>query len=311
MASLLPGTRARSCAPCTTKRPAGSGTRSSRLALTQSLASTLSKTSVAAISRLAALVTSSRNRLWSGASAKCTVTSQRPSGRSNAAIAASPSKKIWVSTSTTRLAACSSPIAKEARWVAGVRFIGPQLAGGKYRPCLQASLPDSGRIFTASSPCSECGRGKRISRKNPSETRAGAQIATGASTAYPALIHRRLLAFHRRWLVNIQCKAARGFIADSPRHQVGPAMEPAIKRCCASMASQENKRGDFNDKVRSDARFCARACRLCRHAQGERAAPHGGGNAVAVDDDAGHAFASGGSLRRRLSKRTKTIAARS
>lgn len=36
----------------------------------------------------------------------------------------SPSKKISVSTSTTRLAACSSPMAKLARWVAGVMVIG-------------------------------------------------------------------------------------------------------------------------------------------------------------------------------------------
>src|SRR5882724_3125264 len=56
MPSLFGGTRARSCAPCTTKRPAGTGTRSSRLALTQSLASTVSKAMVPAISSLPASV---------------------------------------------------------------------------------------------------------------------------------------------------------------------------------------------------------------------------------------------------------------
>ena len=117
-------TWSRSCWPCTTKRPAGTGTRSSRLALTQSLASTVSKTMACATSSPAALATSSRISVWSGGSAKCTVTSQRPSGRSNAAIAAWPSKKLSVSTSTTRLAVCSSPIAKLARCVDGVDVIG-------------------------------------------------------------------------------------------------------------------------------------------------------------------------------------------
>ena len=44
-----------------------------------------------------------------------------PVGPSNAAIAAWPSKKLSVSRSTTRLAACSLPMAKVAREVAGVR----------------------------------------------------------------------------------------------------------------------------------------------------------------------------------------------
>ena len=46
-----------------------------------SLASTVSKSIVLAMSALAALVTSSRTSAWSGGSAKCTVTSQRPSAR--------------------------------------------------------------------------------------------------------------------------------------------------------------------------------------------------------------------------------------
>src|ERR1700761_2264528 len=50
--------------------------------------------------------------------------SHRPSGRSNAAIAAWPSKKLSVSKSTTRLAAASLPMAKWARWVAGVTVDG-------------------------------------------------------------------------------------------------------------------------------------------------------------------------------------------
>ena len=59
-------TRSRSWLPCTTKRPAGTGTRSSRLALTQSLASTVSKTSVSAISFPAAVATSSRSQCLIG-----------------------------------------------------------------------------------------------------------------------------------------------------------------------------------------------------------------------------------------------------
>jgi len=54
-----------------------------------------------------------------GRSAKCTETSQRPSGRSNAAIAACPSRKISFSKSTTCLATCSLPMAKVARLVLG------------------------------------------------------------------------------------------------------------------------------------------------------------------------------------------------
>jgi hypothetical protein len=49
------------------------------------------------------------------------VTSQRPSGRSNAAIAAWPSKKLSFSKSTMRRAVCSLPMAKVARRVLGVR----------------------------------------------------------------------------------------------------------------------------------------------------------------------------------------------
>ena len=64
--------------------------------------------------------TSSRIESSSGGSAKCIVMSQRPPGPSYAAIAAWPSKKLSFSRSTTRLAACSLPIAKLARRVAGV-----------------------------------------------------------------------------------------------------------------------------------------------------------------------------------------------
>ena len=46
---------------------------------------------------------------------KCMLIPQRPSGPSNAAIAAWPSKKLSVRRSTTRFAACSLPIAKVAR----------------------------------------------------------------------------------------------------------------------------------------------------------------------------------------------------
>src|ERR1700731_268860 len=53
---------------------------------------------------------------------------QRPPGPSNAAIAAWPSKKLSVRRSTTRLAVCSLPIAKLARWVLGVRA---EVIGGR------------------------------------------------------------------------------------------------------------------------------------------------------------------------------------
>src|SRR5258708_34644448 len=46
--------------------------------------------------------------------------SQRPPGPSNADIAAWLSKKLSVRRSTTRLAACSLPIAKLAQWVAAI-----------------------------------------------------------------------------------------------------------------------------------------------------------------------------------------------
>src|SRR5215831_3473612 len=145
MPSLFGGTVARSCAPCTMKRPAGTGTRSARLALTQSLAPMISKDIEAATSAPAAFVTSSRRSAWSGASAKCSVRSQRPSGRSNAAIAASPSKKTSSSRSATRLADFSSPMAKLARWVAGVRggliagLVEAALSKGFYRRALDAA----------------------------------------------------------------------------------------------------------------------------------------------------------------------------
>ena len=88
--------------------------------MTQSLASTVSKATASAISAPAASPTNPRTRAWSGGSAKCMLTSQRPSGRSNAAITASPSKKPSVRRSTTCFAAGSLPIAKFARWVLGV-----------------------------------------------------------------------------------------------------------------------------------------------------------------------------------------------
>src|SRR5262245_45945842 len=212
MPSLLGGTRSRSCAPCTTKRPAGTGTRSSRLALTQSLASTVSNESVFAISAFAALLTSSRNCAWSGASAKCTVTSQRPSGRSNAATAASPSKKISVSTSTMRFAACSSPMAKLARWVEGVTVIGkcsPQLTERKYRSCLQASHHHGRTNFTTSSPCSDRIPEMAIRWQKAKQKGQGAIDSHRSSTAYPTVFHKALLAFHRPQPVNVRVNSSR------------------------------------------------------------------------------------------------------
>ena len=70
----------RSCRPCTMKRPARTGTSSSSVALTQSLASTISKAMPCASSSPAARPTSSRIEGSSGGSAKCRDTSQRPSG---------------------------------------------------------------------------------------------------------------------------------------------------------------------------------------------------------------------------------------
>ena len=75
---------------------------------------------LAATSAPAALVTRSRSQAWSGGSAKCTVTSQRAVGPLEGGDRGLVFKKASVRRSTTRLARSSSPIAKLARWVAGV-----------------------------------------------------------------------------------------------------------------------------------------------------------------------------------------------
>src|SRR6266849_6834308 len=150
MPSLLGGTFARSCRPCTMNRPARTGTSSSSVALTQSLASTVSKLMSRATSSPAARRTSSRIEVWSGTSAKCTVTSQRPSGPANAAIAAWPSKKLSVRRSTTRRAVCASPIANVARLVLGGRvedIKGPGSWGRRGRECLGLKFEPCAGVF--------------------------------------------------------------------------------------------------------------------------------------------------------------------
>src|SRR5216684_360133 len=68
---------------------------------------------------------------------------QRPSDRSNAAMAAWPSKKLSFRRSTTRRAVCSLPIAKVARLVLGVREVikGPGNRCGRKCVVLQNPLP--------------------------------------------------------------------------------------------------------------------------------------------------------------------------
>src|SRR5229473_3278278 len=71
---------------------------------------------------------------------------QRPSDRSNAAMAAWPSKKLSVRRSTTRRAVCSLPIAKVARLVLGVREVikGPGNRCGRKCVVLQIHYPVTG-----------------------------------------------------------------------------------------------------------------------------------------------------------------------
>jgi hypothetical protein len=69
-----------------------------------------------------------------------------------------------------------------------------------------------------------------------------------------------------------------------------------------------NNNGGSNDQVLFDGCQCLRSCCFRRFAQGERAEPRCGRNAVAVRDDEGCAFASGRSLRRHLSRRRRNDA---
>ena len=100
-------TRARSCAPCTTKRPASTGLRPSRLLRTQSVGASVSNANARAASAPAADSTRARTAASSGRSRKCTASDQRPSGSSNAeAATCSPSK----------VSASASPILRAAAW---------------------------------------------------------------------------------------------------------------------------------------------------------------------------------------------------
>src|SRR3954453_4735394 len=95
--------------------------------------------------------------------------SQRPPEPSNADIAAWPSKKLSVRRSTTRLAACSLPIATLARWVLGVRVIGAAMV---YRHLTQG-------LSTA--PCT----GTYTGYSQPDPT-----ISTAIHRVFPLLIQR-------------------------------------------------------------------------------------------------------------------------
>ena len=109
---------ARSCWPCTTKRPAGTGTRSSRLALTQSLASTVRNDALARFPSPAA-----RPRVRApapvrrlGEMHRDVPAAVRPLERGDRGLAF---KKTSVRDRQHAWRCCSSPIAKLARWVEG------------------------------------------------------------------------------------------------------------------------------------------------------------------------------------------------
>ncbi len=91
--------RARSCAPCTTKRPASTGLRPARLVRTQSVGASVSNVSPPAAAAPAAAATSARTAASSGGSRKCTASDQLLSGASNAAIATVSASRLSASAS--------------------------------------------------------------------------------------------------------------------------------------------------------------------------------------------------------------------
>src|SRR5450432_114470 len=83
--------------------------------------------------------------------------SQRPSDRSDAAMAAWPSKKLSVRRSITRRAVCSLPIAKVARLVLGVSVEVIKGPGNRCRRKIRCPLPHplpGNRV--AQQPCLRC-----------------------------------------------------------------------------------------------------------------------------------------------------------
>ena len=89
MPMRLTRTRARSCAPCTTKRPASTGARPSRLLRTQSVGASVSNASPCAAAAPATDAICARTAASSGRSRKWMASDQRPSGSSNAETATS------------------------------------------------------------------------------------------------------------------------------------------------------------------------------------------------------------------------------
>ena len=118
------GTRPRSCAPCTTKRPAATGLSPAMLSRTQSFAATRAKRNTSAASRPAAAATSARTASSSGAVRKWMATCQRPpplSARLTAALSTgSPPPRA----SAIRRALCSSVSRHATGVAAGEEFIG-------------------------------------------------------------------------------------------------------------------------------------------------------------------------------------------
>src|SRR3954463_3663415 len=108
--------------------------------------------------------------------------SQRPPEPSNADIAAWPSKKLSVRRSTTRLAVCSLPIAKLARWVLGVTVIG---AATVYRHLTQGlrTAPCTGTYTGYSQP------DPTISTATQGFSAVDSVVFHSLFTANPRLVH--------------------------------------------------------------------------------------------------------------------------
>src|SRR6516165_10059923 len=95
----LARTRARSCAPCTTKRPASTGARPSRLLRTQSVGASVSNTSAWAAALPAADAINARTAASSGRWRKWMASDQRPGASSKAEAANCSASKLSASAS--------------------------------------------------------------------------------------------------------------------------------------------------------------------------------------------------------------------
>src|SRR5262245_34963110 len=112
--------------PCTTNRPASTGVRASRLALTQSRALRVENVSERAAASPAIAATRLRNAVLSGGRSRCSSTAQRPSGSSTAAAALSRS-----SVSAKPLMSCCaviSSVTRRAAYTASREGVGDMLS---------------------------------------------------------------------------------------------------------------------------------------------------------------------------------------